>query len=139
MTFARWVFRLAGLYGLLVLLPQFFLEEQIGRDQPPPITHPEHFYGFVGVAVAWQVAFLIIGQDPARYRPLMLAAVLEKLTFGIAVIALFALGRVADVVLGFALIDLALGGLFLAAWWRSAPAAGQGGAGPLQSTHHPQP
>ena len=71
MRFARWVFRLAGIYGLIVLLPQYFLEERIGRDDPPPITHPEHFYAFLGVAVAWQVAFLVIAQDPIRYRPIM--------------------------------------------------------------------
>jgi len=41
------------------------------------------------VAVSWQVAFLI-AQDPARYRPLMIPAVLEKATFGIAVLVLFA-------------------------------------------------
>jgi hypothetical protein len=70
--------------------PQFFLEAQIGRDYPPPITHPEHFYGFVGVALAWQFVFLLIGRDPARYRPLMPIAVLEKLAFGVPAVVLYA-------------------------------------------------
>jgi hypothetical protein len=52
LRFARVVFLVAGIYGILVLLPQYFLEERIGIDSPPPITHPEHFYGFVGVALA---------------------------------------------------------------------------------------
>ena len=39
--FARRVFMVAGVYGLIVLLPQYSMEAQIGRDYPPPITHPE--------------------------------------------------------------------------------------------------
>jgi hypothetical protein len=105
-------------YGLAVLLPQFLMEEQIGQDEPPAITHPEFFYGLLGVAVAWQVAFLIISRDPVRYRPLMVAAVLEKLIFGIAVVVLFARQRVSGTVLAFGSIDLVLGVLFAVAYWR---------------------
>jgi len=47
MTFARRVFTIAGIYGLLVVTPLYLLEDRIGRDQPPPITHPEFFYGFL--------------------------------------------------------------------------------------------
>jgi hypothetical protein len=50
--FPRRLFRLAGMYGLIVMLPQYFLERRIGVDQPPPISHPEYFYGFIGLAVA---------------------------------------------------------------------------------------
>ena len=60
MQFARWVFFVTGIYGVAVMLPQYFFEGKISRDYPPAITHPEHFYGFVGVTVAWQVLFLII-------------------------------------------------------------------------------
>jgi hypothetical protein len=81
LLFPRRLFRLAGIYGLLVMLPQYFLERRIGVDRPPPITHPEYFYGFIGVAVAWQFVFLIIAADPIRYRALMLPAILEKATF----------------------------------------------------------
>jgi len=121
MVFARWVFGVAGVYGIAVLLPQYFLEERVGRDYPPPITHPEFFYGFVGVALAWQVAFLIIARDPARYRPLMLAAVLEKFSFGVTTVVLFAQERLAAPLV-FGVIDLVLGVLFVAAYLRLAPA-----------------
>jgi hypothetical protein len=124
MQFARWLFRIAGIYGLLALLPQYFLEEQVGRDYPPSITHPEYFYGFIGVAVAWQVAFLIIGQDPVRFRPLMIAAVLEKATFGFAVLALFAGQRTPVTLLAFGIIDLVLGVLFLVAFRRTPSRSG---------------
>ena len=121
MNFSRRVFLIAGIYGLIVLVPQYFLEGRIGRDTPPPITHPEYFYGFIGIAIAWQLVFLIISRDPARYRPIMLAAVVEKATFGIATLVLFASGRLGTQMLGAGIIDLVLGSLFAIAFVRAAP------------------
>jgi len=115
--FAKWTYMAAGIYGLIALLPQYVLEEKIGRDFPPPITHPEHFYGFVGVAIAWQLAFLLISSDVRRYRPLMPVTVIEKLAFAIPVSVLFAQGRVPVEVLAFGMIDLVLGSLFLSAFF----------------------
>lgn len=129
MRFARWVFRIAGIYGLIVLVPQYFLEEQIGRDDPPPITHPEHFYGFLGVAVAWQVAFLIIALDPVRYRPMMIPAILEKAAFAIAAPLLFAQQRISGIVLGFGIVDLVWGILFAVAFRRTSVTAVDGRRG----------
>jgi hypothetical protein len=116
--FARRVFGAAGIYGLIVLLPQYFMEGRIGRDYPPPITHPEHFYGFVGIALAWQAAFLVIAKDPVRFRPFMVPAILEKATFAIAVAVLYLQNRVSGMVLGFGAFDLLLGSLFFVAWLR---------------------
>jgi hypothetical protein len=116
MQFARIVFTVAGIYGLLVIAPQFFLEARIGVDDPPAITHPEYFYGFVGVALAWQLVFLVIGRDPLRYRPLMLVALVEKWSFAAAAWILFAQGRVSATLVIFGTIDFVLGCLFLAAW-----------------------
>jgi hypothetical protein len=99
-------------YGILVLLPQYFFEGKLGRDFPPPITHAEHFYGFIGIALAWQVLFLIIARDPIRYRPAMIAAILEKLAFGLPCIILYVQGRLATAILGAGVIDLILGTLF---------------------------
>ncbi|HZS05350.1 MAG TPA: hypothetical protein VFD58_10990 [Blastocatellia bacterium] len=116
MKFARRLYLVAGVYGLLVLVPQLFTEERLGRDYPPAITHPEYFYGFVGSAVVWQVLFLILSTDPVRYRPMMVAAVLEKAVFGITAIFLFLQHRLAALVLGFGIVDLILGALFLVAY-----------------------
>ena len=117
-VFARRVFRVAAAYGLVALLPQYLLEGKLGRDFPPPITHPEHFYGFLGVAAAWQLAFLVIAADPRRYRALMPVAVVEKLAFGLATAVLFAQARVPVAVLGFGVVDLVLALLFFVAWLR---------------------
>ena len=122
--FARRVFLLAGIYGIVVLLPQYFVEW--GLDLPAPIAQPEHFYGFIGVALSWQFVFLLIARDVERYRPLMLIGVLEKLSFSVAVVVLYAVDRVSAGVLAAGAIDLALGALFVLAFVSSrdsAPAA----------------
>ena len=129
MTFARRVFLVAAVYGVLALVPQYFLEARIGRDFPPPITHPEHFYGFVGVALAWQVLFFVVARDPARLRPVMPVAVLEKVAFGVVAVVLFLAGRLHPLMLGAGLIDLVLAALFLAAWLRT-PGSPSGRTGP---------
>ena len=119
MTFAKRVFFIAAVYGVIVLVPQYFMEARIGRDFPPPITHPEHFYGFIGVALAWQILFFVIARDPVRMRPAMIPAILEKLAFGIAAPILFMQGRVPAAVCGFGIVDLVLAALFFVAMLRT--------------------
>ena len=119
MTFAKRVFLGAAIYGLVVLLPQYFLEDRTGRDFPPAITHPEYYYGFVGVAVAWQIVFVLISRDPVRYRPIMLAAIVEKASFGLPAIVLYLNGRLSGQMLAAGLIDIALGVLFVIAYRRT--------------------
>lgn len=111
--FARRVYLGAAIYGIAALLPQYFMAERLGRDYPPALTHTEYFYGFIGVALAWQLAFILIGRDPARYRPMMPVTFVEKLTFGVATIILFAQGKLAIMMLGAGVIDLVLCTLFV--------------------------
>jgi hypothetical protein len=116
MIFARRVFQIAGIYGLIVLVPQLFSESQIARDYPPAITHPEYFYGFLGIAIAWQLCFLVIARDPVRYRTLMLPAVVEKLAFSVPATALYSQHRLPGITMSFAMLDVVLGVLFLVAY-----------------------
>lgn len=118
MKFARWVFLIAGIYGLLALLPMYFLADRFGEQDPPVITHREYYYGFIGVAAAWQVLFLLIAREPLRLRPAIIPAILEKLGYGIAVLILYARG---DAPLGptaGGVIDLVLAVLFAIAYVR---------------------
>lgn len=121
MKFAKYTFWIAGIYGFLALLPQYFLEEKTGIDFPPAITHPEYFYGFIGVALAWQVAFIIIARNPVKYRTMMIPSVLEKFSFGIALAVLFSQGRIPLMTLGFGILDSLLGLLFLIAYFKTPP------------------
>jgi hypothetical protein len=124
MKFSKVVFWVAGIWGLLVLTPLYFMFDLIGRNDPPPITHPGFFYGFVGVALAWQIAFIFIATDPVRYRPLMIPSVLEKVGYGAAAITLVLQGRMHRSDLVFAGTDLLLGLLFVIAYFKtSTPAA----------------
>lgn len=116
---ARRTFLMAASYGVLALLPQYFLEGWISWNFPPPVTHPESFYGFIGVALAWQVVFFMIASDIVRYRPLMPVAVLEKAAFGIPVMVLFIQGRVDVFMLAVGLIDLGWGIAFAMAYHRT--------------------
>jgi len=118
--FARRVFTGAGIYGVLCLLPLYGMEGLVGAIAPPPITHPEFFYGFAGVGVAWQLAFLLIGRDPVRLRPIMLPSIVEKVGYGVAVLVLAARGRTDARMVPTAAIDLGLAVLFALAYRRTA-------------------
>ena len=117
MKFARYAFAAAGTIGTLVLVPMYFLLEKTGVDNPPPVTHPEFYYGFVGVALAFQIVFLIIATDPLKYRPLMLASMVEKFAFVIPTFYLYSQGRVTGPILAGAALDLMWGVLFVVSYF----------------------
>ena len=119
MKFAKIVFRVAAIWGVLIIAPLYFMFALIGRNDPPPITHPGFFYGFVGGALAWQIAFFFIAGDPVRYRPLMIPSMFEKFSFGAAVVILVLQGRMHSSDLIFAGTDLLLGVLFVIAHFKT--------------------
>lgn len=115
--FASRTFAIAGIYGLIVLLPLYFAEPAIAR-RTLPLNHPEYFYGFLGAASVMQLVYLTIARDPVRFRPLMPLAVLAKLNFFLAVAILYMGGRAGMPALGVVTIDLLIGVAFLFAWLR---------------------
>jgi hypothetical protein len=117
MKFAKIVFYIAGIWGLLIITPLYFMFDLIRRQDPPPITHPGFFYGFVGAAFAWQLVFFVIARNPIRYRPLIIPSIVEKFTYASAVITLFLQHRMHGSDLVFAITDLTLGILFIASWF----------------------
>ncbi len=116
MVLARWIFLVASIYGVIVLAPGVFV--------PPTDVRPEFYYGFYGTALVWQIVFFVISRDPARYRPLMLVCVLEKLAFFATCLALNLAGRldIGPVFIG-AMIDGVWMIPFLIAWRATRTAA----------------
>lgn len=112
MKFARNVFIAAGVWGIVVLTPLYFLVDITGRHFPPPTTYAHFFYGFFSLAMAWQFAFLVIGSDPMRYRPLIIPSIIEKFSFVVTVIVLYSQARIPFVEATAAVPDFFLGILF---------------------------
>jgi len=121
MRFASWVFRIAGTYGVISIAPLYFMEQTISRQDPPLITHPMFFYGFVGVTLAWQLLFFAIALQPVRLRAVIPFAALEKLSFGVGAMVLYRQGRLDHGDLYFGGIDLVLAVLFILCWLRLPP------------------
>lgn len=129
MKFAKVVFWVAGIWGVVVITPLYFMFDLIGKQDPPAITHPGFYYGFVGCALAWQIAFICIARDPVRLRVMMIPSVVEKVTYCTAVIVLVMQGRTNQRDLMFAATDLTLGVLFVVAWVKTGTAGNKNSSG----------
>ena len=123
LKFARIVFLVAGVWGILIIVPRYFIYDFIGRQSPPAINHPEFYYGFAGVTLAWQVVFLLIARDPARYRVMIIPSILEKLSYVIAILLLFTRGRVSVSQAISSTTDLMLALLFITAFLKTRSAS----------------
>ena len=120
MKFAKVVFWIAAIWGIVVIAPLYFLYDTIGRQDPPPLTHPGFYYGFVGCALTWQFAFIVIARDPVRFRAMMIPSLLEKFSFAASQTVLYFQHRLhpSDLFLGG--VDGLLGVLFFVAFLRTA-------------------
>ncbi|MGB8579443.1 MAG: hypothetical protein WCD47_01360 [Candidatus Sulfotelmatobacter sp.] len=119
MKFAKIVFWVAGIWGVLVLTPLYFMFNLIGRQDPPPITHPAFYYGFVSVGLAFQFVFFVLATDPVRFRPMMIPSMIEKFGGGISFVALYLQHRLKPGDLFLGCVDLFFSVLFLAAFLRT--------------------
>lgn len=119
MKFAKIIFWIAGVWGVLILTPLYFMFDLIGRQDPPPLTHPAFYYGFVSVGLAFQIAFFVIATNPMRLRPMMIPSVIEKFGYGATLLVLYLQNRLhlQDLALGG--VDVLFGILFLAAFFKT--------------------
>jgi len=123
MRLAKYVFTGAGIWGIVVLSPLDSLLGITGRRYVPPADYPQFFYGFLSVAMAWQIAFLMIGSNPARLRPLMIPAILEKLGYVGTLIVMYLGARIPAADTQPVVPDLLLGVLFIVAFVRTRNAS----------------
>ena len=119
MKFAQYVFTGAGVWGIVVLAPLFWLVDVTGRRYPPPTDYPQFFYGFLSVAMAWQIAFLIIGSNPLRFRWLMIPSIIEKLGYVSMLLIFYSRGLIPAIDAQPAWPDMLLGILFIVAFVRT--------------------
>lgn len=116
MRLARIVFIGAGIWGIAVLTPLYWLVDVSGRRYAVPNDYPAFFYGFIAVALAWQIAFLLIGSNPARFRPVMILAMIEKFGYVSTLALLYSRSRISAIDLQPAIPDGLLGILFVVAY-----------------------
>lgn len=114
MKLARWIYLIAGIYGILVLTPGLIM---------PPQGAPEFYYGFIGSALVWQFAFFVVARDPLGFRALMPVCMLEKLAFFATCLGLRLTGQMdaSPIFIG-AMIDGLWLLLFVWAWFATASA-----------------
>ena len=115
-SFARKVFLAACAWGAVTLLPLPFLRGAIEQDGS--LSHPEYFYGFIGVCVVFQIIFYMVAQRPVYYRALIACCALEKVAFAGPAAVLVAAGHAAPSLLFFAAGDTFFLVLFLCAYYR---------------------
>ena len=132
MRFARIVFILAGIWGIAVLVPFYWLMDITGRHYRAPAEYPHFFYGFFAVALAWQLAFLVIGASPVRFRPFMIPAIIEKFGYVTTLAVLYAQGRISAIDVQAAVPDGLLGVLFVVAFIKTAAAFAASGLPPVE-------
>lgn len=120
MKFAKWVFTLGGIWGVLIIGPLFFLEGVLAKAGGP-FSHPDMYYGFVASTFAWQLVYLLIGRNPGAYRPLMLLGALGKVIYATSTWVLYAQGRLPISIPLITLPDLLLASLFVTAYLKTKP------------------
>lgn len=128
MRLSKVCFSVAGWWGIISLPPLLFTYNLVGKMNPPPLTHPEYYFGFLTIAFAWQIGFLVISADPERYRSMMVPAILEKFGYALACFVLVGRHASAPSTALFGALDLLFGVGFLISWrslGSSAKTAGQ--------------
>jgi hypothetical protein len=114
--FAKYVFIIAGVWGIAVLTPFYWLVDVTGRRYAPPMEYPHFFWGFFTITMAWQFAFLVIGSNPVRFRPLMVPSMFEKFSYVVTLVVLYNQARISAADFQAAIPDLLLGSLFVVAF-----------------------
>lgn len=104
MTFARWSFALAAIYGLIACGSLFF--------RAPLSAETQWLFAFTGAAGATQFAYALIASDPRRYRMVIPIGIVSKLSFAAPMALLVARGAIPQSAAVFAAIDVALALVF---------------------------
>jgi hypothetical protein len=123
MRFRNNAFWWGGAYGVLLAVAFLLGEKTIITRMPPELTHPEYYYAFAGGLLVWHLMYLYIANHMQQCRAVMPFAVLEKISFAVPILVLYATGRVTSLLLaGGAAVDLVLGAWFFVTFVKLSPA-----------------
>jgi hypothetical protein len=111
MKLAKWIFLIAGIFGLMCMIPLVFAEKMMGVKQP------EFYYGFVFLDICWQILYIFVSSNPIRHRLMMIPAFLAKGSGTIALTWLYLQGRVSGQWIAIGAVDGVFAVLFLVAYF----------------------
>jgi hypothetical protein len=117
MKLAKWTFRIAGIFGLIVMAPLLFAEKFVEQIMPPTVNHPEFFYGFIILNICWQILYLFLAKDPIRLRPMMIPSFIAKASGPVALTWLYLQGRISNQWIPTIIMDGVFAILFLVSLW----------------------
>lgn len=73
----RRIYAIAAVVGIAILAPLYVMEARIAELSPPAVTHPEHYYGFVGLVLVRQ---MVLGAGLADLTWLLLFVIAWRRT-----------------------------------------------------------
>ena len=116
MKFARWVFLIAGILGLLPVLPLAYDTIANGEAILPDFASMGLFFCVVVFQyVCWQILYIVLASDPVRYRLMMIPSFFAKVSAPFNPIWLFLYGF--NYWIPIAVVDVVFAILFLIAFW----------------------
>ena len=108
------IFKGAGIYGIIVMILLLVAPTQVLNE--PTVIHPEYYFGFVMVGLVWQIAFLVVGSDPVRFRPIMPVCMCEKFFYITLLTFLIMTHRTPERMWPAVVLDGLVGCAFIYAW-----------------------
>ncbi len=107
MKLTKWIFLIAGIFGLLITVPLVFAEKIMAVQQP------EFYYGFVFLDICLQIVYIIISISPIRFRPIMIPAFLAKASAAVTLTWLYLIDRISSQWIAVGAIDGVFAVLFI--------------------------
>jgi hypothetical protein len=118
MRLSRWVFAIAGTFGVILILPFAYTTVVSGELSLPDGSGAGLFLiGSFLQHIVWQIVYFIIATDPHRFRPMMVPAIFSMGISGFSSIWIYAYGIRMGVPVGVVSVLMAL--TFIVAYWQS--------------------
>jgi hypothetical protein len=133
MKLARWVFLIAGIFGLIPVVPLVYTTMVKGEAILPDFASMGSFFSVsVFQYVCWQISYIILARDPVRFRSMIILAFFVEITAPLNPLWLFLYGF--RLWISIAVVDFLLAILFVVAFWLTGREP-NGNAASVEVTH----